>query len=52
MIGVVYVNPEGVTVEEMEKLFEVMQVDVMKYDENGFDVVVMGGFNAEDLVWE
>ena len=30
MIGIVYVNPEGVRVEETDRLFEVMQVDVMK----------------------
>ena len=33
MMGVVYVNPEGVRVEEMERLFEVIQVDAMKYGE-------------------
>ena len=32
MIGVVYVNPEGVRVEERERLFEVMGMDVMKYE--------------------
>ena len=44
------VNPEGVRVEEMERLFEVMQVDVMKYEEKRFDDVIGGGggggFNA------
>ena len=44
MIGVVYVNPEGVGVEEMERLFEVKQVDAMKYEEKGFDV--MEDFNT------
>ena len=29
MIGVIYVNPEGVGVEETERLFEVMEVDVL-----------------------
>ena len=27
MIGVVYVNPEGVRLEEMERLFEVLKVE-------------------------
>ena len=35
-----HVNSEGVRVEETERPFEVMQVDVMKYEEKGFD----GGF--------
>ena len=43
LIGVVYVNPEGVS-RKTERLFEVMQVDVMKYEEEGFDV--MGDFIA------
>ena len=30
----------GVRVEEMERLFEVMHVDVMKYEEKDFDVVM------------
>ena len=30
-------------VEETERLFEVMQADVMKYEEKGFDVVMGGG---------
>ena len=38
-----YVNPEGVRLEETERLLE--EVDVMKYEEKGFDVV-MGNFNA------
>ena len=36
MIEVSYVKPEGVSVEEMDRLFEVMQVDVMKCEEKGF----------------
>ena len=36
IIGVVYVNAEGLRVEETERLFEVMQVDVMKYEGKGF----------------
>ena len=39
IIGVVYLTQEGVRVEEMERLFEVMHVDVMKYEEKGFDVI-------------
>ena len=39
-------NPEGVRVEEMERLFEVMQVDVMKYEEKGFVVILCWGINA------
>ena len=33
MMEMVYVNPEVVRVEETERLFEVMQVDAMKYEE-------------------
>ena len=40
-----YAHPEGVRVREMERLFEVLQVDV-KYEEKGSDVIVMGDFNA------
>ena len=32
LIGVIYVNPEGVRVEGTERMFEVRQ-DVMKYEE-------------------
>ena len=31
--------------EREERMFEVLQVDV-KYEEKGFDVIVMGDFNA------
>ena len=44
MLGVVYMNP-GVRVEGTERLFEVMQVDVIEYEEKGFNVV-MEDFNA------
>ena len=44
IVGVVYVNPERV--KEVERLFEVLQVDVLKYEEKGFDVIVMWDFNA------
>ena len=36
----VYGNSEGGRVEEMAMLFEVMQVDAMKYEEKGFDAVI------------
>ena len=42
VVEVVYVNPEGVRVRETEKLFEVLQLDVVKYEEKDFDVIVMG----------
>ena len=52
MVGVVYVNP-GVRVGETERMFEVLQVDVVKYEGKDFDVnycdgliIVMGNFNA------
>ncbi len=45
MVGVVYVNQEGVRVRETDRLFEVLQVDVVKYEEKDFDIV-MGDFNA------
>ena len=54
MIGVVYVNPEGMRVEETKRLFEVMQVDVMKYEEKSFwgggggDINARIGLGAED----
>ena len=31
---------------EMERLFEVFQVDVVKYEEKGLDVIVVENFNA------
>ena len=45
MIGVVYVNRRGVRVEG--KVFEVVQVGVMKYEVKGFDVVM-----GECMIWE
>ena len=39
IVGVVYVNPEGVRARESERQFEVLQVDVEKYGENSFDVL-------------
>ena len=47
---VVYENPEGVRVEEMERMFEVTQVNVMKYEEKGFDVLVVGVL-MQELGW-
>ena len=44
IVGVMYVNPEGV--RETERLFEVLQVHEVKYEEKGFDVIVMEDFNA------
>ena len=44
-MGVVYVNPEGV--RETERLFEVLQADVEKYEDKGFYAIVMGDFNAK-----
>ena len=46
VVGVVNVNPEGVRVREKERLFEVLLVDMVKYEEKDFDVIVMGDFNA------
>ena len=43
IVGVVYVNPGGM--REMEMLFEVFLVN-MKYEEKGFDIIVMENFNA------
>ena len=52
VVGVVYGNPEGVRVRETERLFEVLQVDVVKYEEKGFGVILMGdariGLGAEE----
>ena len=45
MIGVVYVNPEGLRVEEPERPFEAMEVDVMKFEGKGCDGG-KGDFNA------
>ena len=50
MIGVVYVNPESLRVEEMESLSEVMQVDVMKYEEKV--LMLWWRILMEELFWE
>ena len=49
IVGVVYVNPEGV--REMERLFEVLQVDMVKYGKKAFDVIVMG-ISMQELDWK
>ena len=36
----IYVNPEGV--RAMVRLFELVQVDMVKYEENDFNVIVKG----------
>ena len=51
MVGVVYVNQERVRVRETERVLEVLQVDVLKYEEEGFDVIVMEGL-MQELDWE
>ena len=45
-VACVYVNPEGVRSVESERLFEEIQENVLKYEDSGFEVVVMGDFNA------
>ena len=37
-------------VREIGRLFEVLQVDVVKYEEKGFDVIV--GISMQELDWE
>ena len=44
--GVVYVNPEGVRVQESEMWFEVMKAKETDYQQAGFELRVMGDFNA------
>ena len=51
MVGVVYVNPEGVRVRKTERLFEVLQVDVVKYEDKSFDVFMMR-VSVQELDWE
>ena len=45
-IGVVYMNPEGVRVQESQEYFDVIQADVLQWYQKGYRVVVMGDFNA------
>ncbi len=46
MVGVVYINPEGVRVEETKKIYEKLQQQVNDMREEGKMVVVMGDFNG------
>ena len=43
IVGVVYVNSEGM--RDTERLFEVLQVDVVKYEEKG---LYDGGFQCKN----
>ena len=45
-IGIVYINPEGVRVENTEKQFEEMQEEIARLQQKGFSIVLMGDFNA------
>ena len=45
-VGIVYVNPKGVRVQEMESFFEVFQSDVAVFEGKGYEVILMGDFNA------
>ena len=44
-VGVVYINPEGVRVENTEKQFEGMQEEISRLQQKGFSIVLMGDFN-------
>ena len=46
IVGMVYVNPEGVRVQESEMLFEMMKAKVTDYQEAGFEVLVVSDFNT------
>ena len=45
-VGVVYANPEGVRTEDTEDQFEEVQEEIGRLQEEGYEVVVMGDFNA------
>ena len=45
-VGCIYVNPEGVRSEESELLFEGLREDIGRYKQQGFEIMVMGDFNA------
>ena len=45
-VGIVYINPEGVRVENTEEQFEGMQEEIVRLQQKGFSVVLMGDFNA------
>ena len=46
IVGMVYVNPEGVRVQESEMFFKMMKAKVTNYEEAGFEVLVPGDFIA------
>ena len=39
-----YINPEGVRVENTEKQFEGMQEEIVSLQQKGFSIVLMGDF--------
>ena len=45
-VGVMYANPEGVRTDETEDQFEEVQEEVGRLQEEGYEVVVKGDFNA------
>ena len=45
-VGVIYANPEGVRIGDTEAQFENLQEEVARLQGEGFEVVVMGDFNA------
>ena len=46
-VGVMYANPEGVRTEDTEDQFEEVQEEIGRLQqEEGYEVVVMGDFNA------
>ena len=46
IVVLVYVNPEGVRVRETGRVLEVLQAGVLKYETEGFDVIVVGDVNS------
>ena len=45
-VGIVYVNLERVRIQETESLFEVLESDVVAFEGNGYEMILMGDFNA------
>ena len=45
-VGVTYANPEGVRTDDTEDQFEEVQEEIGRLQEEGYEVVVMGDFNA------
>ena len=45
-VGVMYANPEGVRTADTEDQFEEVQEEVGRLQEEGYEVIVMGDFNA------